>query len=308
MPPGIGAGGFIGIALETIAGTYVPPTKFFGIDSEALQLQQEVTFRRPIRQTADQIGAVLGNAHVEGDISMEFLEDAVVYFLHCARASVAKTGAGPNYVYTFKGSAAALPTKTMSVTIVRNGQVFGYTGCVVGSFTINVDSGMLKFSASLQGRDEATATMPTPTFVNTAPFGAGTYTASVGGSAISDADTFTFTCDDGAAAENRLGATRGAAFIRFAERTVTCAMDRDFQDRTEYDAWKALTAQAVSLVASKGTNNSCQVDVPVGIKSEYAINLGGQGDLLRVSNAWTGVIDATGNAYTVTVKCQENVT
>ncbi|HVI79820.1 MAG TPA: phage tail tube protein [Candidatus Acidoferrum sp.] len=308
MPPGIGAGGFIGIALETVAGTYVPPTKYFPIESEGLSYTQDVTFRRPIRQTADQIGAVLGNAHVEGDIAMEFLEDAVVYFLHCARTTVVKAGTTPNFTYTFKGSAAALPTRTMSVTIVRNGQVFGYTGVVVGSFTINIDSGMLKFSCSLQGRDEASQSVPTPTFSTTAPFGAGTYVASVAGATISDADTFTFTSDDGATAENRLATTRGAAFIHYGERTVTCAMDRDFQDRVEYDAWKALTAQAVNLTASKGTNNQVIVDVPVGYKSEYAINLGGQGDLLRVSNSWTGVTDATGNAYTVTVKTQENIT
>jgi Phage tail tube protein len=308
MPAGIGAGGFIGIAHETTPGTYVAPLKYFPVDSEALQYQQDVAFRRPIRQTADQIGAVLGNAHVEGDLAMDFLEDVVPYFLYCARTTVTKTGTIPNFTYAFKGSAAALPPRTMSVTVIRNGQVFGYVGCVVGSFTINIDAGQLKFSASLQGRDEASQTLPTPTFSTTAPFGTGTYTAQVAGATISDADTYTFTVDDSAAAQNRIGSTRGAAYISYGERTVTCAMDRDFLDRTEYDAWKALTAQAVSLAATKGINNNVTVAVPVGLKTEYPINLGGQGDLLRVSNSWTGVTDASGNAYTVTIACQENIT
>jgi hypothetical protein len=308
--PGIGASGFAGIAFEVTPGTYVAPTKYFPIESESLNWTQEVTFRRPIRQTADNIGAVLGNGHVEGDMAMEFLEDVVPYFLYAARTSVVKSGTGPNYVYTFKGANTAFPAsgRTLSITIVRNGQVFGYTGVAVSSFTINIDGGMLKFSASLLGRNEAVQSAPTPTFVNTAPFGAGSYTPSVAGSAVTDSDTFTFTVEDNGSAENRLMPSLGAAFVRYGERNVTTAMDRDFLTRADYDSFKALTAQVISFLASKGVNNSVQIDVPVGIRSEYAPNLGGQGDLIRVSNSWTGVIDGTGNAYTVTIKTQENIT
>jgi hypothetical protein len=308
MAVGIGAGGFMGVALETVAGTYLAPTKFVPFESESLGWAQDTTLRRPIRQSADVIGAVLGDGRVEGDVGMEFLEDCVVYFLHAARTSVVKTGTTPNFTYAFKGSAAALPSKTLSVTIVRNGQVFGYTGVAVSSFTISIEDSMLKFSASLIGRTEATQALPTPTFPTTVPFGAGTFDISVGGSVISDADSFTFTVDDGGAAQNRLRSTRGAAFVSYGERTVTVACDRDFDTRTDYDSFKTLTSQQVGLTASKGTNNKVIIDVPVGYRQEYGINLGGQGDLLRVSTSWTGTIDATGNAYTVTVMCQENIT
>src|SRR5689334_1270214 len=115
--PGIGAGGIVGIALETVAGTYVAPTKFVPVESEGLNWVQDMNQRRPIRQSADVIGAVLGDGNVEGDIGMEFLEDCVAYFLHCARTSVAKTGTTPNYQYVFTGTAAALPSRTMSITV-----------------------------------------------------------------------------------------------------------------------------------------------------------------------------------------------
>src|SRR5690242_17930179 len=115
--PGIGASGLMGIALETVAGTYLAPTKFVPFESESLNWVQDTTFRRPIRQSADNIGAVLGDGNVEGDVGMEFLEDCVVYFLHCARTTVVKTGTTPNFTYAFSGSAAAVPNKTMSITI-----------------------------------------------------------------------------------------------------------------------------------------------------------------------------------------------
>jgi hypothetical protein len=305
--PGIGAGGFAGLALETVAGTYVAPTKFFPFESESLNWTQDTTMRRPIRQSADVIGAVLGNGRVEGDISMECLEDIVPYFLHCARTSVVKSGS-TNYTYAFKGSAAAVPARTMSITIVRNGQVFGYTGVVVSSFTISIEDAILKFSCTMIGRDEAVQSAPTPTFVNTAPYGAGSYVATVAAGTITDSDSFSFQVDDSGTAQNRIRNARGAAFVSYGERSVSISMDRDFETRTEYDGFKALTAQAVGLTATKSANNSVQIDVPVGYRTEYTVNLGGQGDLLRVSNSWTGAIDGTGNAYTVTIKCQENIT
>ena len=307
MPPGISAGGFAGLAHETTPGVYAAPTKYFPFNSESLAWAQDVTFRRPIRQTADQIGAIQGNASVAGDLSMEALEDVVPYFLYCARTTPVKTGT-TNYVYTFKPTAAAIPPRTMSITVVRNGQVFGYVGLVVSSFTFTIDNGELMFNVSLIGRDEASQAAPTPSFVNTVPFALGQFTPKVAGATITDADTFSFTVDDGGAAQNRIMPTRGAAFVSYGERTVTASMDRDFQDRTDYDSFKALTVQAVHLDAIKGTNNQITIDVPVGIRSEYTVALGGQGDLLRATNSWTGVIDATGNAYTITVLCQESIT
>jgi hypothetical protein len=307
MPPGIGAGGFAGLALETVPGTYAPPTKYFPFTSESLAWQQDINQRRPIRQTADVVGAVLGNAHVEGDLTMEALEDVVPYFLYCARATVTKTGT-TNLTYVFKPNANSIPSRTMSITVVRNGQVFGYVGLVVSSFTFNVDNGELMFTASMVGRDEATQTTPTPTFVNTAPFSLGQFTTKINGATITDADTFSFQVEDNGAAQNRIMATRGAAFVSYGERNVTVSMDRDFNDRSEYDAWKVLTQYAVHLDAVKGVNNSIAIDVPVAYKSEYSVNLGGQGDLLRVTNSWVGIIDATGNSYTVTILCQESIT
>jgi hypothetical protein len=307
MTIGIGAGGIIGIALEDVAGTYQAPTKFIPIESESLAYQQDTQYRRPIRQSADIIGAVAGNAHIEGDISMEALEDCILYFLHTARATAVKSGVDPNWTYTFTPNANATPAKTMSITVVRNGITFGYTGCVVSSFTISIEDGMLKFSATMQGLDEETDAVPVPVWPTTTPFAAGQYSLQIPTAAqVFDADTFEFQVEDNAEAQFRLKSTgRGASFISFGERNVTVSTERDFQDRDEYELFKSVTSGSLTLLASKGTNNSVQIDVPTTIKDSYEVNLGGQGDLVRASVSYNGVIDGTGKSYQITVKSQE---
>lgn len=309
MGVGIGAGGLLGFAFETVPGTYVPPTKFVPIESESLKYVQETVWRRPIRQSADIIGQVPGNARIEGDISMEAFEDVVPYFLWCGRTTNAKTGTTPNWIYTFTPSAVAVPPRTLSITVVRNGQVFGYVGCVLSKFQFTVDNGTLKFNASVIGQDEATQTTPSATWPTTVPFGAGQYNIQIPtATQVFDADTFDFSVDDNGGAQYRLKSSgRGAQFISYGERTVQLTMDRDFLDRTEFDAFKALTAQAITLQATKGTNNQIQVDVTTAIKDTYDVNLGGQGDLLRASITYQAPINASGVSYTVTIKCQETI-
>src|SRR6478752_6795572 len=101
MPADIGGNGFVGVAFETVPGTYVAPAFYVPIMSESLKFVQETIYRRPIRQSVDIVGAITGFAHTEGDIVMEAFEDAMAYFFHAGRYSVAKTGAGPDYTYTY---------------------------------------------------------------------------------------------------------------------------------------------------------------------------------------------------------------
>jgi hypothetical protein len=114
MTVGTGAQSFLGIALETTPGTWVTPSKFIPFESESLNYTQETVWRRPIRQSADIVGAVKGNSRTEGDIGMEAFEDAVALILQCARTNVVKSGTTPNFTYVYTGSAAAVPTKTGS--------------------------------------------------------------------------------------------------------------------------------------------------------------------------------------------------
>jgi len=310
--PGTGAGGFLGVALETTSGTYLAPTKFVPIQNESLKFIQETIYRRPIRASADVIGAVDGNARVEGDISMEAFEDIVALFLHAARTTVNKTGTA-SFTYTFKGAAIAVPAKTMSITVVRNGQVFGYTGCVVGGFGFSIQDGLLMFNTTILGRDEASQSLPSATWgsgIQALPYGAGKYKLEIPTSTqVFDTDNFEFTVDDSAEAQYRLKDTgRGAQFVSFGERTVGLTVERDFENRTDYDAFKELTAQSITLTATKGANNSIGLVMGAAVKDTYEVGLSGQGDLIRAAVAYQAPIDGSGDAYSIIVKTQLDIT
>lgn len=303
------AGAFPTTNTALTPGTYVAPTKFFPFNSESLVSTNETVWRRPIRQSADIIGAVAGNYHSEGDLELESLEDVVIYWLIASRTTVVKSGSAPNFTYVVTPTSAATAKKTISLTIVRNGIVFGYVGIVTSSFKFGIDNGLLTFSVSLVGTDEAVQSLPTPTWPTTVPFGAGSYTVEVPtGSTVLDTDTFEFSVEDNAEAQFRLKSTgRGAQFVKYGERASMLNLERDFESRTDYDAFKAVTSQSVTLTASKGANNSIVLLAPVAIKDTYEVNNGGQGDLVRATISYQNIIDGTGKSWQITLKTQEDV-
>jgi hypothetical protein len=310
MAFGIGASGIAGLALETVSGTYVAPTKFFPFNSESLNFIQSTVWRRPIRNSASIIGAVPGNVNTAGDMAMEALADVVAYFLYASRTSVTKTGAGP-YTYVFKPAPLAVPSRTLSITIVRDGIVFGYTGIVVSSFNFTIDNGILNFNVTMVGSDESVQTTPTATWPTTTPFGAGQYSVEMPtGTPVEDMDNFTWTSEDNAEPQFRLRAAgaRGAKFVKFGEHNSTLTVDRDFQTRADFDAFKALTSNSLTLTATKGVNESITLLLGAAIADTYTVNLSGQGDLVRASVTYQAVADATGIDYTITVKNAENIT
>lgn len=310
MAPGIGAAGILGVALETTSGTYLAPTKFIPFESESLNYVQDTIQRRPIRQSADIVGLIPGNLHMEGDIGFEALTDVVAILCHAARHTVVKTGVGP-YTYVFTPNANAIPSKTLSLTVVRNGIVFAFTGCVISSWTLTTDDSVLKFNCSFMGRDEAVQSAPTPTWPTTTPYGPGTYGIEIPTSTqVFDTDTFEFSVDHNAEAQFRLksGGARGAQFINYGENDVSLSVERDFDTRTEYDAYKALTSQSVTIKMIKtAAAEEMTLLVPASVKESYEVAMPGQGDLVRASVGYKGVLDATGKSYSLTVITAENV-
>lgn len=321
MTVGIGASGVVGVAIETTPGTYAAPTKFFPIRSEGLVWTQDTNWRRVIRGTTDPIGAIAGNGSVEGDIEMELLADVLPYFLKCARGSITKTGtddpatttvenAAP-FTYEFTPLHNAVPPNTMSITIVRNGVPYGYTGCVVSSQSYGEDNSAATVTFSMLGRAEESVPVPTHAFAGDVPFGAGDWTIEIPtATQVFDADGFSFEVEDNGTVQNRLKSSLGAQFISFGERTVTLSLDRDFEDRVEYDQFKALTSKAIRTLLTDGSGeNSVEFRMPVAVIDGYDVSLGGVGDLVRASVSYMGVHDgATGGAYGITVVTNEDVT
>jgi len=314
MPAGIGASGSVGVAREVTAGTYVAPEKFIPIRSESLSYAQETIFTRSIRQVADPVFAVPGNATIEGDIEFEVTHDTLPYLLYGMRGSVGKVGVADPFTYTLTPDASGQKSgtkTTLSFTIVRNAIVFGYTNCVIGSLELTVDNGIMVATVGVLGQDEASQADPTEAWPTSVPYGAGEYDIEIpSASAVTDVDTLTFTVNDNPEHAYRLRSTgRGAQFTKFGERSVELSVERDFIDRTDYDAFKALTAQAITFKASKTTNRDVTVILRSAIKDTYEIGLDGQGDLVRASITYQGIWNqASSESYNIVVVTDEDIT
>lgn len=303
---GIGAQGFVGVAIETVNGTYEEPTKFFPIRSESLSWTQDTNWRRVIRGTVDPLGAVPGNGNAEGDIDMELLPQVLPYFLLCARGVLTFDDVEGEYEFT--PSHGAVAPETMSVTIVRNGEAFGYVGCVVSSMSFSDDNGQAISTYSLLGMREEDVTVPVAAYdADDDPFGAGTWSIQIPtASQIFDADTVSFEVDDSGEVQTRLKDELGAEFISFGERTTSVSVDRDFKDRSEYDAFKDLTEREITVRVSHDANTFVEFNMPVGIQDSNDVNLGGVGDLVRSSISYQGTHDIdTGGAYSIKVGTDE---
>lgn len=304
---GVPSGAFPTINTALSYGTYTAPTKFFPFNNESLKFDQATVWRRPIRQSVDVLSGVPGNVHINGDIEMEAMEDVLIYFLLASRLSADKTGT-TDKVYTFDPTPNAVPTLSLSLTVVRNNEVFGYTGCVVSQFTFTPSDGLLMFNVSIIGSDETEQATPSPSYTTTDPFGAGQYQVSIAGTQVFDTDTFEFMVNDNAEPQFRLKDTgRGAQYVKFGERETTITMERDFFNRDEYDEFKTLTEELIFIRAERSATNYVQVNAPVAVKNTYEVGLSGQGDLVRASIEYMNVVDGSGNSYTIEVGTQQDI-
>jgi hypothetical protein len=256
---------------------------------------------------------VPGNVHVEGEIEMEVLTDAAVYFHRISRADIQKTGTAAPWSYVVTPTAAACAGKTASITVVRNGQVFGYTGCVVPEFTYTVEDGMLKATYNILGLDEASQALPVPTFAGQErPFGAGEIAIEIPtASAVFDTDSFEWSVNDNGEPQFRMKNTgRGAQFIQFGEREVGLSLERDFGTRADYDAFKALTAQSITIDADLSLpGEKWTLLLDSAIKDTYEVGLSGQGDLIRAAIEYMCVYNAgTSRSYRLTILADEDIT
>lgn len=313
---GIAAAGVVGVAIEDTRNTYKAPQKYLPIISESLSTSEDTVFRRVLQGTVDPIGVKPGNESHEGTVQMEFLHDCIPYFLHAMRGTITKSGSGTDRVYKLLGSHEGSADKygqTLSITLVRNNVVFAYTGCVVGSLQLGITDGLLTATMNIMAADEAAQTAPAEVFPTSVPFGAGEYDLQIPtASQIYDADTFTIEINDNAESQFRLqDERRGPWFIKFGEREVSATIDRDFDSRAQFDVFKDITAQSITLRAEDADNDDRYMSfvMPACYIDSFDVSLSGSpGDLVRANTRYMGVHHAaTGSSYTLEIGTSENI-
>jgi hypothetical protein len=198
----------------------------------------------------------------------------------------------------------------MSITIVRNGVVFAYVGCVVSQFKYSQSDGILTATYSIVGADELDGkTLPTDAWSAEDVYGPGEYTVELPtGSTVTDTQSFDLTVNDNASAQFRLKSTgRNADFIQYGARTVELETKRDFLSKAVYADFKALTAESVSLSVSHGANNSIGFVFGNVAQDTHEVSLSGQGDIIASSIKYNAMIDDNGVEYVLTINTQEDL-
>lgn len=328
MPAGLSGAGWLGFAFETTKGTFEDADVFIPILSESFRYNEDRYFSPQIRQQVMTSDVAQGYYHIEGDIELEADVNYLPYLLMCTRHNIAFSSG----VYTFTPStagststaASGMVQRTASITIVRNGIGFGYSGCTLGSLGFFIDTGVLKFRATLFGeKDNVVAAPPTPTWLSPSLFGASGHsvyvdaagaTPAFAAAAVRDFNGFEFTANHNPSAENRLVNDRGATYIAFHETEISVNTELDFVDKTEYDNFVATTQKAFRLESLKGgstfaaATEAVSIDINRGVYETYDVGLSGLADLIMAGVTIRGIGIAGGDAYRIRVKSPAVIT
>lgn len=329
MPAGIGAGGAVGLGLETVLGTYVAPTIWCPIISESLQYQEDKYYSPQLRQQAIVSDVKPSYYSVSGDIVFEVDSTLLPYLLYASRHTITKT-TGPPKVYRFVPSAAGSTStaasgtvpRTLSIHVIRNGVVFAYSGCTLGSYEFTIEDGVLRCTAGIVGTSESTQTIGTPAWVAPKLLGADAHSVYVAASAVAptfgaasvDFNGFTFSANHNAEPQNRIVAARAATYVAYGETEATVTSELDFVSKAEYDLFKAATTKAIKLesigdaVAYATSGDAVQIQLNRAAYDTYEIGMGGIGDLIMAGFTARSLGIATGVPYWIEVKTSTDIT
>ena len=328
MPAGLGGGGSVGIAFESVMGTYVAPSVYVPILDEDFIYTESKYYSEQIRQTSIVSDVKSSYYHIEGPINMEVDPRFMPYFLYASRHNIAKTGAGP-YEYTFTPSSAGSAStaasgtvpRTLSITIVRNEVVFGYTGCVMGSFEFTVEEGVLRCSMDALGLAEEVQANPTEAWVASDLLGADAHRIYLAASAVTPTfgavdvnfNGFTFRANHNAEAQNRIHAQRSASYISYGITEAEIESELDFIDRTDYDNMVNNTTRAIKLESTNGGATFAAASSAIALQANrvsydsYEPNLEGMGDLIMADFTGRIIGISGGDAYSIKVKSPTNI-
>jgi len=315
VPAGLGGGGKVGLGIETTMGTYAAPTVFVPVLNESLMYAEDKYYSEQIRQETIHSDVKSSYYHVEGTVSMEADPTNLPYWLGASRHDYVAAGGATTFTPSNAGSGDACPF-TLSITVVRNGVVFGYVGCVVGSFEFTIVDGVLQVNMDVLGMGEATQSAPSPTWPAPDLLGADAHRIYLAASGVSPTfgatdvnfNGFTFRTNFNAEAQNRIRADRQASYISFGITEAEIESELDFMDKVDYDNMKANTTRAIKLESTNGGATFAAATSGVRLQANrvsydtYDVGLEGMGDLIMAGFTGRIIGIAGGDAYAIAVK------
>lgn len=306
-PLASGIGGQIGLAAESVYGTFVAPTRWFEFNSESLHLERERIESAGIRAGRRVLHRwAAGVQRVTGDIEMEL--GAVgfgIIWSHILGSNVT-TGAGP---YTHTATPGDLAGKSLSVQVGRpdiSGTVraFSYLGCKVASAQLACSvNEYAMLTLSLYGAHEDTAqALGTASYPAAyAPFVFTSGSLTLAASAF-DVKECSLSIDNGLAIDRHfIRATtpeRPKEPLEADRRAITGELTADFIDLTAYNRFVNGTEAALVLLFNSGAASQLQITMNVRFDGTTP-NIGGA-DLLEQPLPFKAV-SATSDAAAITV-------
>lgn len=318
--PGLGAGGALGLAFETVPGTWVTPSIWAPIMSESLAYTEEFYYSEAIQgQTVDS-DVKHGPYHIEGDVVLEADTAFLPYFFHAGRYTITKTGVGP-YVYTCRPSTAATTTpKSLAVTLIKNGSYWKFAGCKQVGFSFTIENGVLQFTSNIIGAGEETTDVTTPAASwpsSRSLFGLDAHQVYVGASnqkpntnpeKINTFNGFTFTVNHNGSAQNRINPTRKASYIAFAKDEGEITSQFDLEDRVDYNNFTGLSTRAIRLQSLNTASDYVDMVAYRTNWQTYTAPLSGLADIIMADVSAHFLASGSPAAYEVVLGSVANIT
>lgn len=247
---------------ESTYGTYVAPTAFFPLLSEAVKFDVARIDSGAIRTgrvMMDSTDWAAGQKTVSGQVNLELYDrTSALLFVH-ALGAVSTTGSGP---YTHTITPGNLLGKSLTMQIGRpstDGTVraFSYLGTKIKSWTLTAKSGdLVKMTLDLLARDEDTGqSLASASFTSgIKPFVFTGAAVSVGGSSLTNCREFTIQGTNNLADRRVVNSALMLEPVDGAHRSVKGTITMEFDSLTQYNRYTGATEAAVVLTFTQGSN------------------------------------------------------
>lgn len=311
--------GHLAISKQNSFGTNTASWNFIPIISESVAMTVEQIRRGSIvGRTAEGI-AERGVERVSGDISMEPHPEHMGFFLRgitgqSSSSVVGSVAAFNNFVHEFIPRNAkfdakcALPPYTIQVHRDVT-SAFQYTDALFTRLELNVQGGALvQMTAGVLARTTSIMAASTATFSEPSPWTWNVASLSIGGAAVDFAESLSVTIEQPVEGVIMLdGTTRVNRFVRTNPTMVRVRGKVDFQDLTEFNAFKNQTQRRMLLTLGAAVSSGpfLTIDVPKMLYNTFPAQIGGPGRI-GVDFEASGEYDTT-SSYAIRITLTNTV-
>jgi len=263
---------YLGIAEETVLGTWVQPSDYLEIIRESLVPDMRKQLMPTSRKRAPSL-VVDGRFLVSGDVSLPFVPEKASKLLKWLLGSVTTTTleAGIAFQHVIKPVDAGEGVKSFSLEVALEIASRKISGCLLQSarFEATLDNPIL-LTGTIAGCKEIKGTAGTPTYTSTRPFNFKEAAMSIAGAAKAYVRAFDVTINNNIPVDELFSLGKDIfQRVELGNLGVDGTLEADFKQADEYDRFLAANTFALQLkgegplITGSSTNKyTLQIDLP----------------------------------------------